>query len=88
MVGEVGLCTAVLVTTGLFVRTLHNLQSLDPALAPEQIVTANIPIVRGVTDSQRIHAFDTLSARAAAVDGVRAAGYLHVRPLTGQGPER
>ena len=85
MVGEVGLCTAVLVTTGLFVRTLHNLQSLDPALAPEQIVTANIPIVRGVSDAQRMRAFDTLSARAAAVDGVRAAGYIHVRPLTGQG---
>ncbi len=85
VVGEVGLCTAVLVTTGLFVRTLHNLQSLDPALAPEQIVTANIPIVRGVSDAQRVRAFDTLSARAGAVDGVRAAGYIHVRPLTGQG---
>ncbi|MDR3701343.1 MAG: ABC transporter permease [Candidatus Sulfopaludibacter sp.] len=84
---EVGLCTAVLMTAGLFVRTLHNLQNLDPAQAPERIVVANIPILRGYTPAERLHAFDTLRERAEGIPGVRAAGYIHVRPLTGHGLE-
>jgi predicted permease len=87
VVCEVGLCTAVLMTAGLFVRTLRNLQNLDPALAPEQVVVVNIPAPRGYTPAARLRAFDDLRERAAAVPGVRAAGYVHVRPLTGQGLE-
>jgi len=87
VVCEVGLCTAVLMTSGVFIHTLRNLQNLDPALAPGRIVVANIPTPRGVTQAQRVQAFDALSERAAAIPGVRAAGYVHVRPLTGQGLE-
>jgi predicted permease len=85
VVCEVGLCTAVLMTAGLFVRTLRNLQNLDPALAPEQVVVVNIPTPRGYTQAARLRAFDDLRERAASIPGVRAAGYVHVRPLTGQG---
>jgi predicted permease len=85
VVCEVGLCTAVLMTSGLFVRTLRNLRILDPALAPDQIVVANIPIARGYSIAERLQAFDTLRGRAAAIPGVSAAGYVHVRPLTGHG---
>jgi predicted permease len=85
VVCEVALCTAVLMTAGLFIRTLRNLQNLDPALAPEQVVVVNIPVPRGYTQAERLRAFDDLRERAGAIPGVRAAGYVHVRPLTGQG---
>jgi predicted permease len=87
VVCEVGLCTAVLMTSGLFVRTLRNLRMVDPALAPERIVVANIPTPRGHSEAERLQAFDTLRDRAAGITGVRAAGYVHVRPLTGHGLE-
>jgi predicted permease len=85
VVCEVGLCTAVLMTSGLFVRTLRNLQILDPAFAPQQIIVANIPTPRAYSAVERLQAFDTLRERAASIPGVIASGYVHVRPLTGHG---
>ncbi len=85
VVCEVGLCTAVLLTSGLFVRTLHNLQNLDPASAPEQVVVADIPAPKGFTPADRLRAFEALRDRVAALPGVTASGFVYIRPLTGHG---
>ena len=85
VISEVGLCTAVLMTAGLFTRTLHNLQGLDPAAAPQRIVVADLPTPKGFSPAERLSAFDALRQRAAAIPGVRAAGYVYIRPLTGHG---
>jgi predicted permease len=87
VVCEVGLCTAVMAISMLFGQTLHNLRALEPALAPDRIVMASVQVPRGYSIAQRTDLFDTLREHALEIPGANAAGYVHIRPLTGQGLE-
>ena len=48
-------------------------------------MVADVPTPKGYTRAELVNAFDALRDRAAAIPGVRSAGYVFIRPLTGHG---
>ncbi len=84
VVGQVGLSLLLLVTSGLFVRTLANLRNLDPGFEVEQLVSFKVdPFLSGYDDPQTRDFYGRLQERIKALPGVEATGYLVIRLLDG-----
>jgi predicted permease len=82
---EVAMCTLLLITAGLFVRSLRNLRQLDSGFDPEHVVTAKVQSPRTYTRAQWAQRLELLRERAASLPGVRAAAYSHIGLLSGFG---
>ncbi|HEX5724090.1 MAG TPA: ABC transporter permease [Longimicrobiaceae bacterium] len=82
---EVALSVLLLVCAGLLVRSLWQLQRVDPGLRPAGVLTLSlIPPVAVYDSDAKIAAFyDRLLARVAALPGVRAAGTVDILPMSG-----
>jgi putative ABC transport system permease protein len=82
---EVALCTTLLVGAGLLIRTLSNLERVDPGFDPAGALAfdVNLPAPR-YADPQRPRRFvaDAVD-RLARLPGVGAAGVVEFMPLTG-----
>lgn len=76
VVAEVALGVALLVTTGLLVRTFVNLRGLEPGFEPAGLVTASVSMqdarYRTAADINRL--FDDSLRRLRATPGIEAAG--------------
>ncbi len=79
------MCLLVLVTAGLFVRTLWNLRQLDLGFAPGQVLVGTVQFPRGYTSARWAHLLESLRERATVLPGVRVAAYSHVGLLSGFG---
>ena len=80
---EVAVSLVLLTGAALFAKSFLNLAHVDPGFAPEHALALDVPLSSGnYADPQRIIAFaDRLSARVAALPGVRAAGAATLLPL-------
>jgi putative ABC transport system permease protein len=82
IVGEVALSVVLLLTTGLLLRSLARLTSVDPGFRPERVVSATIflsPDYR--KESDQIAFFDRLIERIEHLAGVEAVGAVTTLPM-------
>jgi predicted permease len=85
VVAQMAFTLLILVLTGLFVRTLSNLQSLPLGFNPEQVLTFQLNARQaGHTDPEIVTFYDGLRAEFTAIPGVRSVT-LSDSPLLGAG---
>jgi putative ABC transport system permease protein len=80
---EVAFSLLLLVSAGLFVRSLTVLEGVAPGFRPERVVTSSLslPIAR-YPEGDQIPFYDQLYERVRALPGVRAVGGINILPLT------
>jgi predicted permease len=82
VVGQVTVSLVLLITTGLFVRTLRNLQSVDPGFDSEQVLNLRLDLDRSRYSAPAGRAFDEeLLEQVRALHGVRHASLALSVPL-------
>ena len=81
--GEVALCTLLLVTAGLFVSSLRNLRNFNTGFVADQVAVASIAAPRAYLTPQYVERFDELRRRALELPGVAAAGFSQIGQLSG-----
>lgn len=80
---QVGLATVLLISAGLFARTLRNLHSVDLGFRTESVVMFGVRPATVYEDSRKIQVYRALLENLKAVPGVKAAGANRTRLLTG-----
>ncbi|MGH9575140.1 MAG: ADOP family duplicated permease [Candidatus Acidiferrales bacterium] len=84
VIAQVALSIVVLIGAGLLVRTLRNLQSINPGFEPHNILLFGIdPNLAGYTDQQTQQLYASLQQRFAALPGVISASYSEDALLSG-----
>jgi putative ABC transport system permease protein len=85
VVVEVALCTTLLVGAGLLIRTLSNLERVDPGFDPADALAfdVNLPAPRYADPRQPRRFVGDAVDQLARLPGVRAAGAVEFLPLTG-----
>lgn len=74
VVGQVTISLLLLVITGLFVRTLRNLESLDPGFDSSGILNVRIDLsLRGLPSSRGLGLYDQFLPQVRKLPGVRSA---------------
>jgi putative ABC transport system permease protein len=87
VVAQVALSFVMLIVAGLLIRSLWQLQRVDPGFDPRNVLTAEVPLpgaryrVRGDTD----RFWSALTERVRAIPGVEMAAGTTVLPLRGGG---
>ena len=82
---QIALSLVLVVTAGVFVRTLRNLLVIDPGYEREHVVVARLDVRAAGYDSARLPAlYDRLLGAAAAIPGVRSAS-LSLNAVAGGG---
>jgi len=89
MVVQVALSLVLLISTGLFVRTLRNLQNVDPGFNQQNLVLFHIDATSaGYTSDQLLRFQARLRERLENIPGVGAATFSHVALLDGDRENR
>ncbi len=84
VVAQVALSIIVLIGAGLLVRTLHNLQVLNPGFDTQNILLFGInPTLAGYNDHQTAQLYRNLQQRFAALPGVTSVSYSEEALLSG-----
>jgi predicted permease len=84
VVAQVALSIVVLIGAGLFVRTLRQLQSINPGFDTRNILLFDIdPKIVGYTDAQTQQLYANLQQRLAALPGVISVSYSEEALLAG-----
>jgi len=83
LVGQVALCSLLLLWAGLFVRSLQHVGSLDPGFDPSGVLVSDIDLGEGApTAEQRDAIFTSLLEHVHTLPGVESAGLAWAVPLT------
>jgi putative ABC transport system permease protein len=84
---EVGLSTLLLIVAGLLTSSLFHLLRVNMGFTTEKVLTADVDLPpQSYTDaSVRLHFYNTLLDRLRALPGVRAAAWVSILPLEGEG---
>jgi hypothetical protein len=84
VVAQVALSVSLLVGAGLLVRSLGNLQSIDPGFNTRNLLMFGIdPTLNGYTETQTRALYNELQNRIAAIPGVMSASYSFDPLLSG-----
>jgi predicted permease len=84
VVSQVALSLVLVTGAGLFVTTLHNLETLDPGLRRDHVVLANVtPGKAGYNGTKADEFYTEMLDRIRESPGVRAAGSSLVTPISG-----
>jgi putative ABC transport system permease protein len=85
VVSEVALALLLLIGSSLMIRSLLNLQQVNPGFNPSNVLTAAIalPGVKYSKPEQLIAFYQQLEERLQAMPGITAAGLTSVLPLSG-----
>jgi len=88
--GQVALAVWVLATGGLLVRTVVNLQALDPGFDPDNLVFVALDHPEGgpLGDPLDARVLERVTARLEGSPGIRAATPVQMAPLPGNGAWR
>jgi putative ABC transport system permease protein len=71
---QIGISLLLLVSAGLFVRTLHNLKNLDVGFTTERLVTFTVdPKLAGYEDSQTLALYQQILEKLSRLPGVQSA---------------
>jgi putative ABC transport system permease protein len=82
VVGQVTVSLMLLVCTGLFVRTLQNLRSVDPGFSSRQVLNLRMDLsLRNLPESAGVAFYDQLRDQVGRVGGVRDAALTLTVPL-------
>ncbi len=82
VVSQVALSLLLLAGAGLLIRTLRNLEALDPGFARERILMAALdPSMQGYKDPDTMAFYERLLERVAALPGVRSASLARANVL-------
>lgn len=86
VVTQMTLSLILLMGAGLLIRTLWNLNAVDPGFQRENLLVASLDVERQGYDEQRGRAFySQLMARLHALGGVRSASLASELPMSGEG---
>ena len=82
---EVGLALALLVVSGLLIRSFSQLSGVDPGFKPEGVLTAriSIPEFKYPEEKRQGLFYQQLVERLSAIPGVEAAATIYPLPLSG-----
>ncbi|MES1245810.1 MAG: ABC transporter permease [Acidobacteriota bacterium] len=82
---EVGLALALLVISGLLIRSFAKLSGVDPGFKPEGVLTARLSIPESKYPDEERQAlfYQQLVERLAAIPGVESAATIYPLPLSG-----
>jgi putative ABC transport system permease protein len=82
---EVGLALALLVVSGLLIRSFARLSGVDPGFKPEGVLTArlSIPEFKYPDEERQSIFYGQLQERLSAIPGVEAAAAIFPLPLSG-----
>ena len=84
VIAQVALSLVLLIGAGLFLRSLHNLRSVDPGFNPSQLILTTIePGNRGYSPAASLRYFTELAERARRLPGVVAVSPALISPLSG-----
>jgi putative ABC transport system permease protein len=82
VIGQIALSLVVLIAAGLFVRTLQNMQAVQPGFNAEQVVTASLDVGKqGYSESQGRQFYYQLVERVAGLPGVHSVSMASTVPL-------
>jgi predicted permease len=87
LVGQIVLCTALLVVAGVFLRTLQNLRGQDAGYREDHLIVADVGFPRDYPEARRDQLIEELRTRAQALPGVEVAAFSHTGQLSGGGIE-
>ena len=84
---EVGLCTALLILTGLLVSSLFHVIRVNPGFGVERVLAADVdlPPQSYAQPEARAHFYERVLRELQSTPGVEAAGWVNLLPLEGQG---
>ena len=83
VVGQVTVSLMLLVSTGLFVRTLQNLRSIDPGFRSRDVINFGIDLsLREVPEPRGSAFYEQLLAQTRRLPGVEQAALAQVAPLS------
>lgn len=83
IVGQVVMCTMLLVVAGVFVRTLQNLRGQDAGYREDRLLVADVMPPSEYPDDRRDVMLDELRSRVGRLSGVEIAAFSHVGQLSG-----
>jgi predicted permease len=87
LVGQVVMCTALLVLAGVFLRTVQNLRGQETGYREDRLLVADIGFPRAYPEGRRDQLVEELRTRAASLPGVEIAAFSHVGQLSGAATE-
>jgi putative ABC transport system permease protein len=83
VVGQVTLSLLLLVSTGLFVRTLQNLRSIDPGFSSRNVINFGLDLrLREIPEPRGAVLYDQLLEQVGRLPGVEKAALALVAPLS------
>lgn len=86
VVAEVALSLMLVVTAGLFARTLQQAAAIDSGFTTRDVVLANVDVsLSGYRDGAAVNVVDRIAARLSALPGVTAVAAARMVPLQGSG---
>ena len=89
VVGQVAVCSALLVWSGLFLRSLGRISDVNPGFDASDVLLASVALERDLVEDQRgEQIFVELQQRVRESPGVHSAGMASVVPLALMGNER
>lgn len=77
VVGELAVATALVVGTGLFVRSFLNVQQTDPGFAADRVLIARVTLPESYSNARGAAFYGEAMERLRALPGVVAAGAIH-----------
>jgi len=84
---QIAMCTALLVVSGVFVRTVQNLRGQQAGYEENRLLVADIAFPRSYQEERRDELIEQLRARVSAMSGVGVAAFSHVGQLSGSAIE-
>lgn len=88
VVGQIAVSLVLLVSTGLFLRSLQHARALDPGFNPENVLNVGFDLsIQGYTEARGQQFYKQLLERARALPGVEAATLARNVPLNGSNME-
>jgi len=86
VVTQIALSVALLVSSGLFLRTLRNMSDADPGFAQDHVLTASVGLgIAGFSNGEASTIQHQILDRVAALPGVKAAALTDWLPLSFNG---
>jgi predicted permease len=87
VIAQVAVCSAVVVWSVLFVRSLGRIHAIDPGFDPEGVVLATVELDRAIAPARGDRILSEWTQRVGASPGVQAASLAMIVPLALTGRE-
>jgi predicted permease len=88
VIGQIAVSLLLLVSTGLFLRSLQHARALDPGFNPENVLNVGFDLsIQGYTPARGQQFYSRLIERVRAMPGVESATLARNVPLTGSNME-